>query len=257
MRRRGGKAEATRREPPGQWQRMSCSPRAEFCHDHSGNGSHFAVVAGQSGVSVITSNRPLPRRRNEGAGKREIPEKTRRPTASSGTIPTCENPVTRPGFEPVRLLSFHQGGVRLPACSPPDFPMCKSCPMMSLVIRFSQGSPVSPPLHSATTPYSSRFTLISSQLQHCVISTTRAGCHRWILSDPVAMATCMRICKQLRVTPSPPLHPLVQLNMELRWNEGVGKRKSPEKTRQPTASSGTIPTCESPVTRQGLEPGSP
>ncbi|KAJ8879354.1 hypothetical protein PR048_019962 [Dryococelus australis] len=30
----------------------------------------------------------------------EIPEKTRRPAASSGTIPTCENPVTRPGIEP-------------------------------------------------------------------------------------------------------------------------------------------------------------
>ncbi|KAJ8881325.1 hypothetical protein PR048_017806 [Dryococelus australis] len=31
----------------------------------------------------------------QGRGKREIPEKTRRPTASSGMIPTCENPVTR------------------------------------------------------------------------------------------------------------------------------------------------------------------
>ncbi|KAJ8869340.1 hypothetical protein PR048_030915 [Dryococelus australis] len=31
---------------------------------------------------------------------REIPEKIRRLTASSGTIPTCENPVTRPGIEP-------------------------------------------------------------------------------------------------------------------------------------------------------------
>ncbi|KAJ8867225.1 hypothetical protein PR048_031023 [Dryococelus australis] len=36
----------------------------------------------------------------KGRGKREIPEKTRPPTASSGTIPTCENPVTRPGIEP-------------------------------------------------------------------------------------------------------------------------------------------------------------
>ncbi|KAJ8879235.1 hypothetical protein PR048_019841 [Dryococelus australis] len=33
-------------------------------------------------------------------GEREIPQKTRRPTASSGTIPTSENPVTRPGIEP-------------------------------------------------------------------------------------------------------------------------------------------------------------
>ncbi|KAJ8894515.1 hypothetical protein PR048_007169 [Dryococelus australis] len=31
----------------------------------------------------------MERRRNEGAGKREIPEKIRRPTASSGTISTC------------------------------------------------------------------------------------------------------------------------------------------------------------------------
>ncbi|KAJ8877521.1 hypothetical protein PR048_021976 [Dryococelus australis] len=36
----------------------------------------------------------------KGRGKLEIPEKTRRPTASSGTIPTCENPVTRSGIEP-------------------------------------------------------------------------------------------------------------------------------------------------------------
>ncbi|KAJ8895257.1 hypothetical protein PR048_000582 [Dryococelus australis] len=36
----------------------------------------------------------------KGRGKREIPEKTRRPTVSSGTIPTCGDPVTRPGIEP-------------------------------------------------------------------------------------------------------------------------------------------------------------
>ncbi|KAJ8889773.1 hypothetical protein PR048_009276 [Dryococelus australis] len=36
----------------------------------------------------------------QGRGNRDIPEKTRRPTASSGTIPTCENPVTQPGIEP-------------------------------------------------------------------------------------------------------------------------------------------------------------
>ncbi|KAJ8881045.1 hypothetical protein PR048_017518 [Dryococelus australis] len=35
----------------------------------------------------------------KGWEKREIPEKTRRPTASAGTIPTCENPLTRPGTE--------------------------------------------------------------------------------------------------------------------------------------------------------------
>ncbi|KAJ8871636.1 hypothetical protein PR048_027963 [Dryococelus australis] len=40
-------------------------------------------------------------RRNAMAGKREIPEKTRGPAASSCTIPTCENSgVTRSGIEP-------------------------------------------------------------------------------------------------------------------------------------------------------------
>ncbi|KAJ8883501.1 hypothetical protein PR048_015345 [Dryococelus australis] len=42
--------------------------------------------------------------RNEGAGKREIPEKTYPPAASSGTIPTCNDP----GVNPVRV------GVRPP-----------------------------------------------------------------------------------------------------------------------------------------------
>ncbi|KAJ8880952.1 hypothetical protein PR048_017425 [Dryococelus australis] len=37
----------------------------------------------------------------KGWGKRDIPEKTRRPAASPGTIPTCENPeATLPGIEP-------------------------------------------------------------------------------------------------------------------------------------------------------------
>ncbi|KAJ8886299.1 hypothetical protein PR048_012510 [Dryococelus australis] len=36
----------------------------------------------------------------KGRGKREIPEKILQSVASSGAIPTCENPVTRPGIEP-------------------------------------------------------------------------------------------------------------------------------------------------------------
>ncbi|KAJ8880381.1 hypothetical protein PR048_016850 [Dryococelus australis] len=48
----------------------------------------------------------------KGRWKREIPEKTRRPKASSSTIPTCENPVTQPGIEPVNKLG---AGGRPPA----------------------------------------------------------------------------------------------------------------------------------------------
>ncbi|KAJ8886293.1 hypothetical protein PR048_012503 [Dryococelus australis] len=39
--------------------------------------------------------------------------------------------------------------------------------------------------------------------------------------------------------------------------KGRGNWEIPEKAHRPTASSGTIPTCEYPVTRQGTEPGSP
>ncbi|KAJ8893509.1 hypothetical protein PR048_006107 [Dryococelus australis] len=41
------------------------------------------------------------RQHEQGRRKRAIPKKTLRPTPSSGTIPTCENPgVTRPGIKP-------------------------------------------------------------------------------------------------------------------------------------------------------------
>ncbi|KAJ8897649.1 hypothetical protein PR048_002998, partial [Dryococelus australis] len=54
-------------------------------------------------VSRVTAQPPWPLCSGAGmigGGKRKIPEKIRRPTASSGTIPTSENPVTRPGIEP-------------------------------------------------------------------------------------------------------------------------------------------------------------
>ncbi|KAJ8868516.1 hypothetical protein PR048_030044 [Dryococelus australis] len=53
------------------------------------------------GPALSTVSRNLSRKvlQHKGRGKREIPEKTRRPTTSSFTIPTCENPVTRPGIE--------------------------------------------------------------------------------------------------------------------------------------------------------------
>ncbi|KAJ8885721.1 hypothetical protein PR048_011919 [Dryococelus australis] len=49
---------------------------------------------------------------------------------------------------------------------------------------------------------------------------------------------------------------VIEVSMEKRQNKRVGKREIPEKTRRPTALSCTIPTCESPVTRPGIEPGS-
>ncbi|KAJ8867908.1 hypothetical protein PR048_031716 [Dryococelus australis] len=49
---------------------------------------------------LLTARSLEPMRVTDGQGKQEIPEKIRRPAASFGTIPTCKNPVTRPGIEP-------------------------------------------------------------------------------------------------------------------------------------------------------------
>ncbi|KAJ8868729.1 hypothetical protein PR048_030268 [Dryococelus australis] len=71
----------------------------------------------QNGVS-------MEQRRNERTGGTGDPEKTRRPTESSGKIPTCKNPVTRPDIEPIspwweasRLTAqYHKYGImRIPA----------------------------------------------------------------------------------------------------------------------------------------------
>ncbi|KAJ8894358.1 hypothetical protein PR048_006988 [Dryococelus australis] len=61
----------------------------EAACNHVGGGESVWIVA----TEMYT--------RTQGRGKRKIPEKTRRPVASSGTIPSSENPgVNRPGIEP-------------------------------------------------------------------------------------------------------------------------------------------------------------
>ncbi|KAJ8870615.1 hypothetical protein PR048_029638 [Dryococelus australis] len=54
------------------------------------------------------------RRRNEGGEKREVLEKTRRPTASFGRIPTCDNPVARRGVESANRSATRRGAVNAP-----------------------------------------------------------------------------------------------------------------------------------------------
>ncbi|KAJ8878816.1 hypothetical protein PR048_019402 [Dryococelus australis] len=103
-------------------------------------------------------------------GKREVPEKTSRPAASSGTIPTCENLVTRPGIEPeaavVWWLDYSPptpaNRFRFPTGSLPDFRMWESCQTMTLLSAFSRGSPV-PCALSFRRCSILRFPLIGSQ----------------------------------------------------------------------------------------------
>ncbi|KAJ8866765.1 hypothetical protein PR048_032626 [Dryococelus australis] len=71
----------------------------------AGSVNHEAKLTG-SHRSAVNSCSSDGRTRFQGGsaapevGEREIPEKTRRSMAFSGTIPTCENPATRPGIEP-------------------------------------------------------------------------------------------------------------------------------------------------------------
>ncbi|KAJ8894006.1 hypothetical protein PR048_006614 [Dryococelus australis] len=67
--------------------------------------AYDAVLKGTLNVPFlrIWSGARMKRRR-----KREIAEKTRRPTASSGTLPTCEIPVTRTGIQPGLASGNHE-----------------------------------------------------------------------------------------------------------------------------------------------------
>ncbi|KAJ8868993.1 hypothetical protein PR048_030539 [Dryococelus australis] len=109
-------------------------------------------------------------RRDERAEETGDPgERCRRPAASSGTIPTCENPeLTLPGDvpglswweasrlttqspPPQEIIAFnvprHQGEPRLiPGRFTPGFRKWESCRTIPLVGGFSRGSPISPAL---------------------------------------------------------------------------------------------------------------
>ncbi|KAJ8867552.1 hypothetical protein PR048_031354 [Dryococelus australis] len=79
-----------------QLEAMSDCWETACCRTHRGPG-------GSSEVSHLSELAYTAASRRRG-GKREIPEKTHRPTASTGTIPACEDPeVPGRGLNPVRL----------------------------------------------------------------------------------------------------------------------------------------------------------
>ncbi|KAJ8877710.1 hypothetical protein PR048_022165 [Dryococelus australis] len=112
-------------------------------------------------------------------GKREIPEKIRRPAASSGTIPTSENPgATSPGIELCSPGAYAANIVRGAAlagrlhCSPPTkgepghsriFASGKRVRRCHCSAGFLGDLPFLPPLHSGTAQFSPHFNVIGSQ----------------------------------------------------------------------------------------------
>ncbi|KAJ8894241.1 hypothetical protein PR048_006853 [Dryococelus australis] len=83
-------------------------------------GKDSALASMKENLLSMRAWMHMERRRNwgRGRGKREIPEKTHRPAASSGTIPTCESPVTRPGIEPGFALMEGERAIRSATAAP-------------------------------------------------------------------------------------------------------------------------------------------
>ncbi|KAJ8871367.1 hypothetical protein PR048_027684 [Dryococelus australis] len=330
----------------------------------------------------------------KGREKRDIPEKTRRSMASSGTIPTCKNPVTRPGNESQedkctnkRVCTFALPGIPTqkpsftsrhtlncatersadvwtpPNCVDLDRVSPSRCPETSLSSGEGGGGGLSSqhPLKCSRTHWSPSFLptpslpLVTPNTTHCTSSTRfgprhcyqprlrkRAspppptarhavekrssliamerwcglGCAagvgvllwcvcvrararapllrylRWFCGDFLRASLVLRCGSEAAEDPdvqpiqrcdldvesllnpamfsnvserrkffelSPMLLPMkvIEVNMERRQREGEGKTRYPRENPPGTASSGTIPTCESPVTRLGIEPSSP
>ncbi|KAJ8878517.1 hypothetical protein PR048_019095 [Dryococelus australis] len=250
----------------------------------------------------------LVRRRKWGGGEeRGIPEKTLWPTASSGTIPTCENPVTRPGIEPrspwweasmliaqppgvadekrghggvaVRLLVSRQGELGILEGSLPDLCTREPCRRNAASRRVFSGIS-SFPRPCIPAPFQAHLTSPSSALKTSMLRAVQISPPQWKYCNPPPPLLLEELGIGLRAHAfrSLDLTAVYAFGKDARYlivqtvssaggkhliivdGAGVkrlGKREITEKTRRPTASSGSILTCENPVIRPGIEPGSP
>ncbi|KAJ8889772.1 hypothetical protein PR048_009275 [Dryococelus australis] len=131
-----------------------------FMDCHSIRPRHLRRLHGRDFLLSVLSSREQERRRvnagMRGREKWEIPEKTRRSTASSDTIPTRENPLL------ARSPSTKANWVQSAAGSP-DFRKWESCLTMPWVGGFSRGSAVSPAPSFQSRSIFSSITLIGFQ----------------------------------------------------------------------------------------------
>ncbi|KAJ8868365.1 hypothetical protein PR048_029881 [Dryococelus australis] len=148
-----------------------------------------------------------------GERKRKIPEKTRRPAASSGTIPTRENDVE--GEQTNRSLPWHASTISERVRS--------SAGMEGL--EKENGRSLRKPADQLHRP--ARFPHVRMMWKASRLTARYHGTLQLLVSDW--------------------LSDLGEYGAVLEWRAGERKRKIPEKTRRPTASSGTIPTRENDV----------
>ncbi|KAJ8868953.1 hypothetical protein PR048_030494 [Dryococelus australis] len=279
----------------------------------------------------------MEQRRKERVGKREIPEKTRGPTASSGTIPTCENSdawglqagslfLRESGFWAIVRISAIDGSdqreqnsrprasvqrrVRLAGWAQGDLLDClsqspprvnniaaKNCAHRGkacgtrLLHFFPTASRFSPrvvrwtrvlaqPTHAHTrrcgrmlegreipekTPADSGIVGHDSNMRKCGGDPAGNRTRLAYVGGERAATTITRYNKRhRRYGQGSELTCSVLAVLRCLWDfqrvagiKGRGKREMPENTRRPATPSGTIPTCENPVIRPGIEPGSP
>ncbi|KAJ8875889.1 hypothetical protein PR048_023796 [Dryococelus australis] len=227
----------------------------------------------------------MERRRNAGAGgKHEILEQTRRSAASSCTIHTSENlGATRPGIEhsspwweasrltaqPPRLklslvLKRAPASGRAHMRASKDSFLGSSHTLAPIVLALERLPTIWDSFH---IPDVGRFVAIPMCLQlpspGAWLAHDQSGVWAHIDLRPQQHKLRSRLASkgELRLT-AQDAEVLRADEDEMRWNiagmKGWGKRGDPEKTRQPAASSGTIPTSEnSGVARPGIKPSSP
>ncbi|KAJ8892988.1 hypothetical protein PR048_005569 [Dryococelus australis] len=220
---------------------------------------------------------------DSGWGKRDIPEKTSRPATSSSPIPTCESPgVTRPEIEPGS-----------PSCEASRLTAQPPRPQAGIVILTKlRGSYARPGkkhlqmLSRADEPHGRRQTkyirfslpilgearqlrvrdtrfLPREIAQHTCVCCDRTS--RWM---DAALHTDRYPCEEVvrLATTSLRPHKAMYVRPACLRDEATGTlfayrsthcHSMHVKSEETWASCGTIPTCENPMARPAIEPGSP
>ncbi|KAJ8876942.1 hypothetical protein PR048_021392 [Dryococelus australis] len=253
-------------------------------HHGSSRTARIAIISAGNHTSTVTTNKLLQcctlitvwstlittavknvlrhrlRSGQNSVSQANIPEKIRRPTASSGTIPTCENPVIRPGIEP--RLQWEEGlGNNRPWHSLND-PSQHS----PGVISGNHGKPKSGwPDRETSTGGPPECKSSELPLRRSSLGLTFQRRNRQRMHGYVAMPV-LHMRRDMEDSNRRPLYLWCvvawvllglkdnerfsakekkgSVNMEHRRNDRTGERGISDKNRRSEVSSGTIPTCK-------------